>query len=156
MISNFENCRIPNLSIIEPFFELVIPKLAQPSWISNVWWNDRDQRPRKPLYSNFDKNLIFFRIFNRHIGSVIYNFVCMIHTPWSETSKTLVYQFWHHLIFFLIFHCYIVLVILNFEILIGESDQRPRKTLYSNYEKNLSFFEFVTTILYPPFWILKV
>ena len=147
MINDFENRRILNLSIIQPFFELAIPKLTQPSWTSKVWWQDRDQWPRKPLYSNFDKNISFFRIFNRHIGSVIYNFVCMIATSWSETSKTPVYQFWTPFNLFSYFSLPLCIGHFEFRKSNRKTDQRPRKPLYSNYEKNLSFFEFLTTIL---------
>ena len=59
-----------------------------------IWWQDRDQRPRQPLYSNFDNNLSFFRIFNRYIGSFINNLESMIAKSWSATSKIPIYQFW--------------------------------------------------------------
>ena len=63
--------------------------------ISKVWWQDLISDFENPVYSNFDnKNRSFFRIFNRSIGSVIYNLECMIAKSWSAFSKTPVFQFW--------------------------------------------------------------
>ena len=53
-----------------------------------------------PLYSNFQKNLSFFRLFNRHIGFAILNVETLISKSWSETSKISVYRFWIQFKFF--------------------------------------------------------
>ena len=99
------------------------------------------QRPRKPLYSNYDnKNRSFFPIFNRSIRSVIYNLECMIAKSWSAFSKTPVFQFRIQFNVFAYFswpYC-----IRHFEfrksnrkILISDVE----KPLYTIFKQNLSF-----------------
>ena len=72
------NSKIFIIDIKNPWIKILSKMLPSnygpPFWISKVWWQDRNQRPRKPLYSNFQSNLSFLRIFNGYTGSAICNF----------------------------------------------------------------------------------
>ena len=129
----------------------MIPKLAQPSRILKFWWQDRDQWPRIPLYSNFDKNLSFFRISNAILDPsfTILN-VWLLHRD-QKLPKPRNTNFEHNLTFSLTLNCHIVSAILNFESPITKSWSATSETplycfsvksnLPSNFYRHFEFWK---------------